>query len=101
MIYQISYKKKLLNNIADKVIIKENTSTFSNNDTSRMNLLRKENILPVITKDNVVVKKNPVKHTITEDVNVIDNKIIEKKSIDMSIPFISSIGLILLLFLRS
>ena len=98
---QISYKKKLLNNIADKVIIKENTSTFSNNDTSRMNLLRKENILPVITKDNVVVKKNPVKHTITEDVNVIDNKIIEKKSIDMSIPFISSIGLILLLFLRS
>ena len=98
---QISYKKKLLNNIADKVIIKENTLTFSKNDASRMNLLRKENILPVITKDNVVVKKNPVKHTITEDVNVIDNKIIEKKSIDMSIPFISSIGLILLLFLRS
>ena len=31
-----------------------------------MNFLRKENILPVITKDNVVVKKNPVKHTITE-----------------------------------
>ena len=98
---QISYKPKLLNNIADKVIIKENSSTFSNNDTTRMNFLRKENILPVITKDNVVVKKNPVKHTITDDVNVIDNKLIEKKSIDMSIPVISSIGLILLLFLRS
>ena len=98
---QINYKPKLLNNIADKVIIKENSSTFSNNDTTRMNFLRKENILPVITKDNIVVKKNPVKHTIAEDINVIDNKIIEKKSIDMSIPFISSIGLILLLFLRS
>ena len=98
---QISYKKKLLNNIADKVIIKENSSTFSNNDTTQMNFLKKENILPVITRDNIVVKKNPVKHIITEDVNVIDNKLIEKKSIDMSIPFISSIGLILLLFLRS
>ena len=98
---QINYKPKLLNNISDKVIIKENTLTFSKNDTTRMNFLRKENILPVITKDNVVVKKNPVKHTITDDVNVIDNKLIGKKSIDMSIPVISSIGLILLLFLRS
>ena len=78
---QISYKPKLLNNIADNVIIKENTLTFSNNDTTRMNFLRKENILPVITKDNIVVKKNPVKHTITEDVNVIDNKIIEKNQL--------------------
>ena len=98
---QIIYKKKLLNNIADKVIIKENALTFSKNDTTRMNFLKKENILPIITKDNIVVKKNPVKQTITEDVNVIDNKIIEKKSIDMSIPVLSSIGLILLLFLRS
>ena len=97
---QVSYKPKLLNNIADKVIIKENSLTFSNNDTTRMNFLRKENILPVITKDNIVVKKNPVKQNII-DVNVIDNKLIEKKSIDTSIPVISSIGLILLLFLRS
>ena len=91
----------LLNNIADKVIIKENALTFSKNDTTRMNFVRKENILPVITKDNIVVKKNPVKQTIIEDVNVIDNKIIEKKTIDMSIPVISSIGLLLLLFIRS
>ena len=28
-----------------------------------MNFLKKENILPVITKDNIVVKKNPVKQT--------------------------------------
>ena len=98
---QIIYKKKLLNNIADKVIIKENALTFSKNDTTRMNFVRKENILPVITKDNIVVKKNPVKQTIIEDVNVIDNKIIEKKTIDMSIPVISSIGLLLLLFIRS
>ena len=55
----------------------------------------------VLTKENTIVKKNPVKQTITEDINVIDNKIIEKKSIDMSIPFLSSIGIILLLFLRS
>ena len=98
---QISYKPKLFNNIADKVIIKENALTFSKNDTTRMNFVRKENILPVITKDNIVVKKNPVKQTIIEDVNVIDNKIIEKKTIDMSIPVISSIGLLLLLFIRS
>ena len=99
---QIIYKKKLLNNVADKVIIKENDLTFSNkNDTTRMNYLKKENILPILTKENTIVKKNPVKQTITEDVNVIDNKILEKKSIDMSIPVLSSIGLILLLFLRS
>ena len=99
---QIVYKKKLLNNVAEKVIIKENDLTFSNtHDTKRMNYLKKENILPILTKENTIVKKNPVKQTIIEDINVIDNKIIEKKSIDMSIPFLSSIGLILLLFLRS
>ena len=99
---QIIYKPKLLNNVAEKIVIKENTLTFSNtHDTKRMNYLKKENILPILTKENTIVKKNPVKQPITEDVNVIDNKIIEKKSIDMSIPVLSSIGLILLLFLRS
>ena len=73
-----------MNNIADKVIIKENDLTFSKNDTTRMNYLKKENILPILTKENNIIKKNPVKQTITEDVNVINNKIIEKKSIDMS-----------------
>ena len=73
-----------MNNIADKVIIKENDLTFSKNDTTRMNYLKKENILPILTKENNIIKKNHVKQTITEDVNVINNKIIEKKSIDMS-----------------
>ena len=98
---QISYKPKLLNNVSDKNVIKENDLTFSNRDTSRMNYLKKENILPILTKQNSLVKKNPVKQTIVEDVNVIDNKLIEKKSIDMSIPVLSSIGILILLLLRS